>query len=450
MRSKLSFFTLILLLFARFHVQAQGNTYTPQQLLENLIQFESVSGQEKEIGQYLMTYCEQKGLFVENLSYKDSVINFSASLYPLSLGKPNIILHSHLDVVPVSSPELWTHPAYAGESYQDTIWGRGAIDCKGLAVMQLEAIFSLINRARTEDLPYNITFLGLSGEETGNPYGAKYVTEQFLQKLNAIVVFGEGGSGLQELVPSKPELPIFGISVAEKSSLWLKLEARKKTHGHGAVPPDLYANKRLVRSLIKLLDQKREIKFDRTSRRMFRELGTLEGGMRGFVIKHINWIIFWPFVKKYFRPGEIFNVLVTNTFVITEISTIGNGAINQIGNVAFAILDCRLLPGEDTKRFLRRMQFAVGSKIEITILSESPNTSASKPSVFLEHMQAALAEIHPNSKSTPILFPASTDNNFFRLSGIPTYGIIPVIFDRVALEGVHGENEYLLQKDLLS
>ncbi|MCE3294663.1 MAG: peptidase m20 [Crocinitomicaceae bacterium] len=420
----------------------------PEKLLQKLIRFRSYSGEEKELGLYLRKFCDDAGLFTREFIAVDGSYNFTASLYPLEQKKENIILTSHFDVVQAADSSLWTHDPFAGKIVNDTLFGRGSIDCLGLAVMQIYSIIGLVDEAKKTSLPYNVTFLGVSGEEVNSSYGAKFIVEQHLPLLNPVVVFGEGGSGLTNLVPSKPQKEVFGISVAEKSSLWLRLDVTKKTHGHGAVPPDLYANKRLLKSLINLMDQKKEVKFSKLSRKMFRELGKLEGGAKGFVIKHINWSIFWPFVKKYFREGEIFNVLVENTFVITEIGTIDAKASNQIASGAYAVLDCRLLPGTDIKKFIRRVQFAVGLKVDVSIISESPNSPPSEITPYFERMQQALQTVYPESFATPFLFPASTDNNFFRLANVPTYGIIPCVLSRGSLEGVHGTNEYLPVKDL--
>ena len=42
-----------------------------------------------------------------------------------------LIFDGHLDVVPVNTPELWTHPPFGGEFDGVRIWGRGACDMKG-------------------------------------------------------------------------------------------------------------------------------------------------------------------------------------------------------------------------------------------------------------------------------------------------------------------------------
>jgi acetylornithine deacetylase/succinyl-diaminopimelate desuccinylase-like protein len=445
------FISIVLSSFFGFNQDLlESDKLPPEVLLQNLIKFESLSGKEKDLMFYLENYCKEQGLHTKQFSQNNINFNFTASLYPLELGKPNIIFQSHLDVVPAEDSENWNHAPFEALIIQDTLFGRGAIDCLGLAVMQLYSIFDYVELAKTKDLPYNITFLGLCEEENSGNFGAKYMVENHLKDLNPLIVFGEGGSGLTNLVPSKPEQEVFGISIAEKSSLWLKLEVNKKTGGHSAVPSDLYANKRLIKSLINLLDQKREVKFSKISRQMFKDLGEIEGGTRGFVIKHINWILFWPFVKKYFREGEIFNVLVQNTFVITDMGTLNSDAVNQIGKGAYAILDCRLLPGTDKKKFIRRVQFAVGLKVDISILSESPNTAASPINDYFYLMQESLKEVYPKSISSPILFPASTDNNYFRQYNIPCYGIIPCIINRKSLDGIHGVNENIPVKSLYS
>ncbi len=435
--------------FSQNHVEK----LKPEILLQNLIQFQSLSCKEKEIAIYLENYCRENGLHTQIFSQNNINFNFTASLYPLDLGKPNIIFQSHLDVVPANDIENWKHHPFEAKIVQDTLYGRGAIDCLGLAVMQLYSLFEYVELAKTKELPYNITFLAVCEEENGGDFGAKFMVENHLKDLNPIVVFGEGGSGLNNLVPSKPEQEVFGISVAEKSSLWLKLEVNKKSigqkiNGHSAVPSELYANKRLLKSLINLLNQKREVQFSKISRQMFKDLGKMEGGFKGFVIKHINWIIFWPFVKKHFREGEIFNVLVQNTFVITSMGTLNSDAVNQNGNGAYAILDCRLLPGTDLKKYMRKVQFAVGNKVDVSIISQSPNSPATPTNKYFFMMQDALKTVYPKSISSPILFPASTDNNYFRQYQIPTFGIIPCVISREALEGIHGVNENIPVKDL--
>lgn len=413
---------------------------TPEKFLSELIQIESYSGCEVEVARTIGDWAAAEGFYVTDFVTSEDSRNILVSLYPLSSGKPNILFSSHMDVVPAEYSRDWKELPFSGTISNDTVWGRGAIDCKGLAVMQLFALKKFKDSLRGRDLPYNVSFLGLSEEETKSVNGASLISTKFLEQIKPVVIFGEGGSGLKDVLLSTPEVPVFGISTADKSSLWLKLEAEGGGFGHGAVPSDLYANKRLIKALIRLLDEKKSVRFNLLVMQMFHELGELEGGMRGFVLKHINWAIFWPLVKKKFREGEPFNVLIENTFSITHIESSATVS-NQMAERAFAILDCRLLPGTDVEKFLKRMKRVVGSRVEITILHQSPAALPSPVTPFFDNMCTALKQVHPGAATIPILFPATTDNNFFRNLDIPVYGIIPSVLTAGLFETIHSSNE---------
>jgi len=417
-----------------------GQESTPEEFLSELIQIESYSGCEVEVARMIGDWASTEGFYVTDFVTSEDSRNILVSLYPLSSRKPNILFSSHMDVVPAEYSEVWKELPFSGMISHDTIWGRGAIDCKGLAVMQLFAMKKFKDSLGTRDLPYNISFLGLSEEETMSVNGASLMSSKFMEEINPVVIFGEGGSGLKDILLSKPEVPVFGISTADKSSLWLKLTAEGGGFGHGAVPSDLYANKRLIKALIRLLDEKKSARFNLLVMEMFQELGQLEGGLRGFVLKHINWAIFWPIVRKHFREGEPFNVLIENTFSITHIESSATVS-NQMAERAFAILDCRLLPGMEVDKFIKRMQRVVGSRVEIEILHQSPTAMPSTLTPFFDNMCTAIKKVYPNAAAIPILFPATTDNNFFRNLGIPVYGVIPSVLNAELFETIHSTNE---------
>lgn len=433
------FFLLSVPLKAQTPVTKQ-NQIDPAKLLSDFIMIRSTAGNEGRAGRFFSKFCNDNGLYVQVFSEQDSAYNFAASIYPLSSKKPNIIFLNHLDVVPATDSAEWKYPPFSGTIYNNEIWGRGAIDCKGLAVMQLLAMLPFADSAKIKDLPYNVTMLSVSGEETRSAYGACMIADKYIQDLNPIVVFGEGGSGIQHVVSSDSSKIIFGISVAEKSSLWLKLEVRSESFSHGAAASDLYANKKLLKVLIRLLDEKRYVKFDKLLLNMFRQLGKLEGGLKGFVIRHINWDIFWPIVKKKFAEGEPLHLLVYNTFTITNISN-PTSAVNQIANSASATIDCRLLPGTDSAKFLRKIRNTVGPKVIITVLSDSPDALPSPQDKYYEIMSSSLKENYTNSVVIPILFPATTDNNYFRNKNIDVYGIIPAVLSIDDMQSVHNKNE---------
>ena len=413
------------------------------------MQIPSLSKHEGEVGRYLSAYCERQGLKVRRFTEKDSSYNFSASLYPLTSGKPNLIFLSHLDVVEAAEDSAWQQPPFGGVVTDSAIWGRGSIDAKGLTVMQLIGILRMRRAMKEQELPFNATLLCVSSEEQNGALGSKIIVNQFIKELNPIAVFGEGGSGLSGVVPGKPELPVYAVSVAEKSNLWLRLDLSFTGHGHGAAAPNQYANKTLMKALYKLTEVQSPITFTKTTRRMFHQLGKITGGIRGFVTGHSHWWIFRPVLKKLMRQQPALRSLLSNTATLTHLYN-PPGPVNQIAQSATALLDCRLLPGASRRRFIREIKYGLFEpRFKVTILEENPEgVESSVESEAYYAMERAFAELHPGSVMVPSLFPASTDNNYFRAAGINVYGILPILARFDELETIHGPNERLRISEL--
>jgi len=410
-------------------------------LLSSYIERESVTGNEKEAALFIEDYILTSDLNLRVFSRFSDNYNLAASLYPLSSGKPNIILQSHIDVVPVENLDMWEHDPYSGHFDGEYIHGRGALDAKGLGVMQLKALEAFQNDYDTADLPFNITVLFLSAEETGGIQGARYVMENFEKELNAVAVLGEGGAGYQNVLQNKPEKVIFGVSIAEKQSLWLQLKIRSNTAGHGAAPSSDYANIQLINSLNNLTNRKVLLLFNRSTRQMFRRLGRAEGGVRGFFIRNINWSILAPFVRKQIEKEPFLSSLLTNTITVTNIYN-PPGPPNQISTSATAVLDCRLVPGTSSKSFIRYIERKLDNdNIKVSVISESPEAQPSRLNKYYKALEDAIATSYLDAETIPFLFPATSDNSLFRSFGIPSYGLIPAVVTEKDINSIHSINE---------
>jgi carboxypeptidase PM20D1 len=413
------------------------------QVLSEYIKHPSLTGDERMAGLYFSTLASQKGLYVEILTDDPGSFNFTASLYPLESGKPNIVFLNHIDVVPATeeAEREYTYPPFSGTIAEGMVWGRGAIDNKGMGVMQLLAIERFVELAAETDLPFNVTMLSVSGEETGGYKGAKIVTEDYLELINPVVVYGEGGSGIPGILKRDPDRKLFGISVAFKQSLWLELTLKNITSGHGAVPPPDYVAKEKIVALNNIINRNRKIIFSETTRNMFYELGKVEGGLRGLALRNLR--LFRPFVIPEMKREEVVKSLITNTVTITSIRT-PSGPPNQIPQEISVVLDCRLLPETDPEAFIAEIRDVLNNQaIEIRELhgrDKSPSTAIDD---FYYYMKRALENVYAGSAVIPILAPASNDNNYFRVHNIPTYGILPVYIPLYLLETIHNVDERL-------
>lgn len=407
----------------------------PALLLSAYVQIPSVSGEEKEAGEFFASFCRDQGLHVRVFTDAPDSYNFAASLYPLEQGKPNVIFLTHIDVVPAGEPEGWTYPPFSGTISGGKVWGRGAIDNKAMGVMQVLAILQFMERAAHEDLPYNITLLAVSGEETGGDTGARIIATEYLEELNPLVVYGEGGAGLTGLLGARPDLPVFGLGVAQKRRLFLALESRVASSGHGSVPQDVYPTKEVVRATYALLDALPKITISPTVKEGLLEMSDYERGIRRRIMRRIDF--YGPLFGRFVRNDPLIASMLTNTIALTSLTS-AEGAYNQIPTQARAVFDCRLLPETDEEEFLSHVRRIVSPyEVEVKLISSGPGAPASEQGIYYHAMAESIREVFGEALVVPFLFVAINDNRFFRRAGIPAYGLLPVIMTDELMESIH-------------
>ena len=417
-------------------------------LLSKYIQIPSNPGSEREAGEFLKQQCIQRGLHIKQFSDSACQYNFAASIYPLELGKPNIIFLNHIDVVPVDMDEAWTYPPYSGTIADNKIWGRGALDCKSLAVIQLSAIERILKSVDKKVLPYNITLLCVSGEETGGITGSAVVAENFMALLHPAVIIGEGGSGMENVAFLPPGKKYFGISIAEKSMLWLKLSCDIRSHGHSSVPTSDYSNKRLIEALNRILKSKVPIQFTDEAKLMFRSAATHVKGIKGFAMKNISSPVFRPTIKKYIRQNPELEAILCNTITVSNLSNPVTQP-NQIPQYASAVLDCRLLPGVSPESMITYFNKIINdSFIKVNVINQAGMSLSTQPEYFYGHLSEALKQTFKDAAVVPMLLPASTDNSYFRSKGYPAYGLNPFMLSSLQIKSIHNSNEFIDIEDI--
>lgn len=426
----------------------EPNLPDPVMLLKQYVSIPSESGKERQAGVFLKEKCIQFGLYVEEFRSEGNGMNFAASLYPLDQQKPNIVFLNHIDVVPAGDTAYWDSDPYKAVLKKGKIYGRGAIDNKSLGIIHLIAVSYYVLEAKSRNLPFNVTLLSVSGEETGGIKGSKIVADEFYELLNPTIVIGEGGTGLESVKIIDYDKPVFGITVAEKSILWLKLEVNSATNGHASLNVGEYANKVLVSGLDNLLHMRAEIQFNPASKMMFREIGELAGGFKGFVFKHFNWRIFRPLIKSQLKKEIELASLITNSITLSSFQN-SDGFVNQNAQRSVAFLDCRLLPGNSTQEMIKRIKKALkDTTIRIQVIHEGPYSSITYPETFFDLMSESIKTIYPTASVVPMLFPASSDNNYFREKGCPVYGINPHLLHPEQIKSIHNANENIDAREL--
>ena len=417
----------------------------PAEWLQKYLQIPSESGQESRAGSFLKEICSDHGLFIKEMGQTDGNYNFMASLFPLEENKPNVILLNHLDVVPESENNVFG--PYSGVVENGNLYGRGAVDNKGAAIMQLAAIVEIKERENYQDSEYNISLLSVSCEETQCPGGIEHVLDNYRNELNAAVVIGEGPTEITELLEGEFPKPIFGISVAHKRAFWLELELEIETVGHGSVTPVTYANKELVTALDRLVNKKQKTIFNDVNTEFLKEMSQYKKGMQRFVLRHPR--LFKPLLVPALRKSpELFSIF-SNTITLTNLSS-SSQALNTNSTVARAGLDCRLLPETDEIEFAENIRKRLqNDKIKISVLKETPrNRPSSSETLFHENLRAAILENYPGATTMNLIMPNINDMGYFRAFDVPAYGTIPINLSRIQAKSIHGDDEYISLKAL--
>lgn len=134
------------------------------------------------------------------------------------------------------------------------------------------------------------------------------------------------------------------------------------------------------------------------------------------------------------------NATLRTTCVATLLE--GGHAMNALPQLAAATVNCRVFP-EDSVDYVRTtlQKIVADEQVSVKILGEpAPGpASALRPDV-LEAVSHATEALWPGVPVVPVMVMGATDGKALRISGIPTYGIQGIFFDRDDIR-FHGRDE---------
>ncbi len=104
------------------------------EVLQNLIQRRSYSGEEKEVAEYIKKLCLEVGYDTVHIDKYGNVIGSVKGKYE----GPKVLMDGHIDTVPVDE-EKWTKKPFAGNIEDGKLYGRGTTDMKGAVCAMLLA-----------------------------------------------------------------------------------------------------------------------------------------------------------------------------------------------------------------------------------------------------------------------------------------------------------------------
>lgn len=386
-------------------------------------------GNEEPAARFLADILRENG--IDDITFYDASdaesqgrLNLRACLPGDGSARPLLLLN-HTDVVPVER-EGWQEEPFAGLVKDGIIWGRGALDMKGMGVMELITML-LIHRHR---IPHrrDIVFLAVADEEEGSEYGAGFLAREHPEVLDAEYVLNEGAWGTTEVMGVRR--PAFNCAVSEKGPCWLRL-VTEGSPGHGSVPRENNALDRLVRALHRIQEWQRP-------RTVVPELAEYfaRAHRAGFVAEEPTEEV----ITKMGDHNPVIRAITSNTVSLT--TTRAGVKQNVIPATAEATIDCRLLPGTDPDAFIEELERVVDDpevRIEKGLISSTPSSP-----IETELMGIIEQVVHDHVEEAVVLPGISagfTDSRVFRGQGVTAYGFTPFLLEPLEAATIHGHNE---------
>lgn len=381
-------------------------------------------GRERAACEFLGEILRREGIEYTLYDAGNDRVSLRAVLKGDGSRRPFMLLN-HTDVVPVER-EFWKEDPFSGLIKDGCVWGRGALDMKGLGIVQLVTFLAL--KRQGVPLARDLVFFAQADEEAGSEFGMRWIIRNHPETVDAEYVINEGGGGTTEMFGV--QRPVYNIAVGEKGPVWLRL-VTEGPPGHGSVPHDNNALDRLVRAMARIQEWDREWVVSPV-------LGEYFGRLRRAGILKTEATP--EAIKRLAKDDPRVRALLTNT--ISATTAAAGIKHNVIPARAEATLDCRLRPGVDAEEFIAALTAIVddpGVQIErVHVRSSDTNSHDTElfrviEEVIHDHVEDAVV--------VPGITVGFTDSSELRNRGQISYGVSGGLTEPELARTVHGHNE---------
>ncbi len=381
-------------------------------------------GNEVAACEFLGGILQREGIPFETFDAGGGRVSLRAVLRGDGSKRPFMLLN-HTDVVPVQR-EYWDEDPFSGLIKDGHIWGRGALDMKGLGVAQL-ITFLALNR-RQVPLARDLVFFAMADEEAGSEFGMRWLDRNHPESLDAEFVINEGGGGTTELFGI--ERPVYNVAVAEKGPVWLRLVA-EGAPGHGSVPHDDNALDRLVRAMHRVQTWERPLTVSPALEEYFARLSKA-GIYRGDPTA--------AGLQSAAAGDPRIRALLTDT--ISATTAAAGVKHNVIPARAEATLDCRLLPGVQPEGFIAELERVVDDpKVRVERVHIGWSDSNAFDTELFRTIESVVHDHIEDAVVVPGMTVGFTDSSVLRNRGVVSYGFSGGLNVPALGRTVHGHNE---------
>lgn len=322
----------------------------------------------------------------------------------------------HTDVVPVDEKH-WTHPPFAGEISEGSIWGRGSVD-----MLHLTAAMAVVTRRLAEEVSRGgarpagtLTFVAAADEEARGGLGVPWIGEHRPDAFPWDVQLSEMGGAHIRGARGKDSVVVI---VGEKGAAQRRLHVRGDA-GHGSIPLGRVSAVEMLARVSQALSQ---AQWPQASDEIW------AGFVRAFEFDSEleESLINGTYRGDYGEFGDLaaYAHAVSHMTVAQTVARAG-GPINVLPSSGELELDIRTLPGQSDDDVDRAITEALGELADyVTIerlLSEQATASSIDTKLY-RAIEETLTQANPGAKVVPILFPGGSDLRVGRHKGGVGYG----------------------------
>ena len=407
-----------------------------EEILSQLIQIKSVNppGGETEVAEYLKGLFDKAGIrneIIESAPGRGSFIAY------LGEGSRRLLFLSHTDVVPVTPN--WDVDPFSGAIKDGQVWGRGALDCKGLVAAEAYAVLQLAqNRA---SLNGQLVFAATADEEVGGAYGVKYLLEHHPEKLQADFAINEGAEAPVKINGKS----VYFVQTGEKGAAWTKLRT-KGISAHGSLPGlGVNAVVKMASVVERLARYKPKIVIIPEVKTLIESLARLYGDNRRVTVASVDKILEDLPDRTYMAYLQAITRMTISTNYIQ-----GGVKTNIIPDSCTAEVDIRVLPGQERDSVLNELVKFTDSDTEIELPDFLGASFSASSTEGYKVITNTIRDVVGDVICLPSMSSGATDSRFLRKAGIPSYGIavMDLGYDPTLQMTVHGRNERVDIKSL--
>jgi acetylornithine deacetylase/succinyl-diaminopimelate desuccinylase-like protein len=351
-------------------------------------------------------------------------------------GEP-FLLMSHLDVVPAPS-ERWSHDPFAADIDDGYIYGRGAVDMKGMVSLQVGVIERLATEARAAGrdpaadpipgLTRDLLLTCSADEEAGSTDGARWLAIHRPDWLRAAGALNECG-GLSVTVDG---VRFYPIMVGEKGYAPYRIHV-SGTWGHGSMPRPENAAVRAA-EIVQRLAAPGPVRVTPIVARMLTTAADALPAATGSVLRTIARGELEPAAADRALDrlcdavwSRALRALMRDTYSPNIVHA--GVKYNIIPGDATVEVDCRMLPGTTEADVVAELERRIGPellpacRLERLSLGEPVEAPAEGP--IWDTLVGALVDHDPEAIPLPVMAPFATDAKATASVGTPTYGFAP-------------------------